>query len=156
MKIKVIFVNIYSFVAFVLTVSGIYTFYPRASIGVSELMNPYKPFYFPFVIRNSGNIPINNFSYNLRTSKLVFNDGVSIINSDFNGLDDTIPRIKIDGSNPIDITHLINSPDNFVKEAEIFIRYNYYTPIIPVHFCDSTKFILNHENNKYTWIEYQY
>jgi len=102
-----------------------------------------------------GNIRIIDFSYTLR-----------IINMDFKGINihndqiiskSVLPKIKVNGTHPINIVFPYNLPYDKIKDAQVFIRYNYSIPIFKFHFKDSVKFVLQRDYlNKFNWIEYQY
>jgi hypothetical protein len=147
------------------TLWGFYSYYsPRVSIGVSELLNPYSPFDNPFDVTNSGNIEIKKFHYDLKITKLSFNDwGAKFVFNNGSGIiklfTGNVPVIKIGGHHPIliNLKPDINFPGKSIKETEIFIRYNYSIPIFNISFCDSTKFVLfKYDENKYRWKEFQY
>jgi len=156
-KIKFVF---YAFVTVLSVFVGLYTFYPRVSIQENQLLRPYNPFYIPFVVRNYGNINIKNFAYTIIVSDIVFTNGNSIKDSNFKSKIMDIAKIKINGSNPIDISYACGL--NFdipgsIKESHISIRYTYSIPIFNIPFQDSIKFVLFKDfHNEYKWKEYQY
>ena len=153
-KVKKVF---WTFVALLGLAIGIYTFYPHVSIKETPLLQPYNPFYNPFEIRNTGNIRIINFSYDLQVSDLLTVGEDHFINFTAGGFTDTIRIIKVNGSHPINFARGIIMPSNYVKSAQIFIRYKYSIPIFKISFSDSTKFVLDKDfQNRYIWDENQY
>ncbi len=121
-------------------------------------MRPYNPFYYPFIINNSGNIKVVNIKYILLISKITTNSNNQINNVKFQDINTqySINQIEAGGSNPIDITYAFGMNGPIIKSAQVFIKYDYLIPILKHHFTDSTKFVLfKDDNNQYTWIEYQ-
>lgn len=135
---------------------SIYHFYPRISIQETQLLNPYDPFYYPFVIKNIGNIKVTNFKYALKTINVILMNGNSF-GHNFLPQKDSISKIKVNGFHPINLIHLIQADEGTISEAQIFIKYSYSIPIFKFNFIDSTKFVLHRDfQKKYKWIEYQY
>ena len=155
---------------FILTLLGlafsIYSLYPRVSILETTLLNAGNPFYFPFIVKNSGNTSLKDFSYHLGIEKIVYAGGsnikgisiVRVIDSDSSTrtIRDTIPKIKKDGTHPINLSTFIGG-NTTIDSAQIFIKFKYYIPVINIPFRDSTKFVLFKDSfDEYKWKEYQF
>jgi hypothetical protein len=135
---------------------SIYSFYPRVLIQETTLLKPSNPFYYPFIIYNAGNIPVNDFSYNLKVGVMDLSNSDAMKNNIFERTN-SIQKIKIGGRNPVDLSTFVNIERLDIKSCTIFIRYKYYIPIIKIPFSDSTKFVLFKDAfNEYKWKEYQY
>jgi hypothetical protein len=135
---------------------GVHKYYPRVSIEETALLQSNNPFYLPFEIKNTGNIRVIDFSYDLYVVQL-FSDVANIGNTDFPAFSDTIPKIKVNGRHQIDLFKTINMSGNNIKGAEVFIRYKYSIPILKIPFRDSTRFVLLKDSyNAYKWKEFQY
>jgi len=153
-KIKGWFFGLLTIVCFCF---GIHNYYPHVSIQETTLLQPYNPFYYPFIIKNTGKIKLKNFSFDLRASNLVDIHDNSFTNLTVSGFSEILNKIKVDGSHPIDLSRLAKTPPNYFKSCDIFIRYKYSVTILNFQFRDSTKFVLFKDPFKgYSWKEYQY
>ena len=157
---------IYIFV-FVLipTLISYFYFCPRVSIQETTLLNPGNPFFYPFIVKNSGNINVIDFSYYLGIEKITYKGGgsikggsiVRVTDSTRKQIRDTIPKIKKEGTHPIDLSFFIGADPFFIDSAIIFVNFKYSAPILKFHFSDNTKFVLFKDGfNNYHWKEYQF
>jgi hypothetical protein len=137
---------------------GIYNFYPHISIQETTLLQSNDPFYYPFVINNTGNIKVKNFVLSLNLDEVRLQNGTLYKDVLVSNSFEVIPQIRSKGSHPINlINRVVYFPPGQIKTAKIFINYKYSIPILGIQFSDSTKFVLFKDSfNAYKWKEYQY
>jgi hypothetical protein len=143
----------------------IFSFYPHVSIQETTFLQPGNPFYYPFIVKNSGNIPVIDFSFSLGIDEITRKDGSFIKGISIRRITDTIkyhsrdtiPRIKADGTHPIDLSPIIGADPFSINRAKVYIIYKYSIPIFKFQFRDSTKFVLFQDSFRgLSWKEFQY
>ncbi len=149
-KIILIFLTVVSFLL------GLFVYYPSNSISPGQTLDPYNPFKTPFILKNNGYLFIKNINYSLKVTKVeLISGGIFENGSITNVINSFIPKIRSGRSSPIDISRHIALPPNYIKTAEIYLKWSYNSFHIPYTFNDSIRF-KTHRNTKgeYFWIEY--
>ena len=147
-----LFVGTMSFFAVLLAL--FFYAWPRFSVSRS-ILNPNNPFQNPFILKNTGYLPIN-IDYSVGIENLVDRNFNSIKIGNVKNKDYKIENLKPERSSPIDLSNFVRMPDNYViSSANLFIYINASPTILPFSTKETLKLNLKRtKNGHYVWYEF--
>ena len=143
-----------SLIGLISSVLGLYSYFsPKVLILKCETINPLNPFENPFQAHNIGNVNVLDFHHMLQIKNIIDIKGITYRNAFLDPYPVEKTRINKGDKYIISINYF-QTPDLYIKSADVAISYSFKVPFFFHKFEDSASFkLFRKASGEYVWLE---